>query len=99
VSSFVSESQKQALTEILAVPCNSNPQVSLTFGGKDFPLSAETFNLGPVLAGSSDCIGAVAGNPDPFTRKSPLNLLFQQHLTVLISLGTWRCFPQECILQ
>jgi hypothetical protein len=98
VSSFVSKSQKQALTEILAVPCNSNPQVSLTFGGKDFALSADTFNFGPVSAGSSDCVGGVQGTSG-IGSKSTLNLLFQQHLTVLISLDSWRSFPQECIHQ
>jgi hypothetical protein len=98
VSSFVSKSQKQVLTEILAVPCNSNPQVSLTFGGKDFAVSANTFNLGQVSAGSSDCVGGVAGTSG-INCKSPVSLSFPQHLTVLISLGGWRCFPQELLHQ
>lgn len=42
-------------------PCDSNPQVSLTFGGKAFAISADTFNLGQVSQGSSDCVGGIAG--------------------------------------
>ncbi|KXN87900.1 Aspartic protease [Leucoagaricus sp. SymC.cos] len=42
-------------------PCNSDPQVSLTFGGKQFAVASDAFNLGQVSQGSSDCIGGVAG--------------------------------------
>ncbi|THH17604.1 hypothetical protein EW146_g3238 [Bondarzewia mesenterica] len=41
-------------------PCDSIPDVSLTFGGTDFPVSADTFNLGQLSAGSSQCIGGIA---------------------------------------
>lgn len=40
-------------------PCASVPSVSLSFGGRAFPLSNETFNLGAVSTGSSDCIGGI----------------------------------------
>ncbi|KAH7912689.1 aspartic peptidase domain-containing protein [Hygrophoropsis aurantiaca] len=42
-------------------PCKSVPPVSLIFGGKSFPLSADTFNVGLVSAGSEDCIGGIVG--------------------------------------
>ncbi|KAH7912653.1 aspartic peptidase domain-containing protein [Hygrophoropsis aurantiaca] len=40
-------------------PCSKVPQASLTFGGKSFAISAETFNLGPVTPGSEDCVGGI----------------------------------------
>jgi len=42
------------------VPCSTIPSISLTFNGKAFPISAQTFNLGQVTAGSSDCVGGIA---------------------------------------
>ncbi|KAF9221252.1 Asp-domain-containing protein [Gyrodon lividus] len=42
-------------------PCDSVPNVSLTFGGTSFPISPETFNLGTVSSGSSDCVGGIVG--------------------------------------
>ncbi|KAI0316984.1 acid protease [Amylostereum chailletii] len=41
-------------------PCASVPDVSLTFGGTDFAVSADTFNLGQLSAGSPDCVGGIA---------------------------------------
>ncbi|KAH7912668.1 aspartic peptidase domain-containing protein [Hygrophoropsis aurantiaca] len=46
---------------IYTFPCNTVPPVSLTFGGKSFPVSADTFNLGPVTSGSESCVGAIMG--------------------------------------
>lgn len=43
------------------VPCNSIPDITLTFGGKAFSISAETFNLGQAEQGSSDCVGGIIG--------------------------------------
>jgi len=40
-------------------PCTSTATVSLTFGGKAFPISASTFNLGQVSAGSTQCVGGI----------------------------------------
>jgi len=42
-------------------PCNDVPQVSLTFGDKQVIISPETFSLGTVEDGSSDCVGGVVG--------------------------------------
>lgn len=43
------------------VPCDSIPNISLTFGGKAFSISADTFNLGQAEQGSSDCVGGIIG--------------------------------------
>ncbi|KAK0206178.1 acid protease, partial [Desarmillaria ectypa] len=43
------------------VPCDSIPDISLTFGGKAFSISADTFNLGQTEQGSSDCVGGIVG--------------------------------------
>jgi cathepsin D len=40
-------------------PCNTDPRVTLTFGGRQFPISLDTFNLGQVSAGSTNCVGGV----------------------------------------
>ncbi|EPQ56641.1 acid protease [Gloeophyllum trabeum ATCC 11539] len=42
------------------VPCDSIPTLSLTFAGKSFDVSPDTFSLGAVQEGSSDCVGGVA---------------------------------------
>jgi cathepsin D len=44
-----------------SVPCSSIPSVSLTFGGRSFPISESTFNLGRVNAESSMCVTAIVG--------------------------------------
>lgn len=36
------------------------PNVSITIGGKPFPISAETFNLGSYNSSGNSCIGAIA---------------------------------------
>ncbi|KAH7912654.1 aspartic peptidase domain-containing protein [Hygrophoropsis aurantiaca] len=47
--------------------CYKTPEVSLTFSGKAFAISAVTFNLGPDTVGSDDCVGGiVAGDELPF---------------------------------
>ncbi|KAK7060334.1 hypothetical protein VNI00_001099 [Paramarasmius palmivorus] len=43
------------------VPCDAIPNISLTFGGKAFTVSPETFNLGLLSQGSNDCVGGIAG--------------------------------------
>jgi cathepsin D len=43
-------------------PCGSVPSTSITFGGKKFAISADTFNLGPVSEGSSSCVGGIVGD-------------------------------------
>ncbi|KAI0078957.1 acid protease [Panus rudis PR-1116 ss-1] len=42
-------------------PCNSTPTVAFNWGGKDWTVSADNFNLGQTYSGSGQCVGAVAG--------------------------------------
>ncbi|KAF8122505.1 Asp-domain-containing protein [Boletus edulis] len=42
-------------------PCDSFPSISLTFGGKSFPIAASALNLGSVSSGSSDCVSGLVG--------------------------------------
>ncbi|KAH9933171.1 acid protease [Epithele typhae] len=42
-------------------PCDASPEVAFSWGGKAWTLSDDTFNLGSVEEGSSDCVGAIAG--------------------------------------
>ncbi|KAF8897319.1 acid protease [Infundibulicybe gibba] len=46
---------------LFTVPCNSisGLNLSLTFGGKAFTISPDTFNLGLESAGSSQCVGGI----------------------------------------
>ncbi|KAF4604248.1 hypothetical protein EYR40_001429 [Pleurotus pulmonarius] len=45
---------------LYTVPCKSIPEISLTFAGKTFPVTKETFSLGAVEEGSEDCVAGVA---------------------------------------
>ncbi len=47
-------------------PCNSIPNISMTFGGTAFPISPSLFNLGRVSRGSNDCVGAILGQNQRF---------------------------------
>lgn len=47
-------------TGLYTVPCKSIPEISLTFAGKTFPVTKETFSLGAVEEGSEDCVAGVA---------------------------------------
>lgn len=50
-----------------AVPCNAIPVVSLSFGGRWFDISQQSFNLGPITNTSTYCVGAVISAQDqPF---------------------------------
>ncbi|TFK91850.1 acid protease [Polyporus arcularius HHB13444] len=40
-------------------PCDATPQVALSWGGKTWAISADSFNLGQVEEGSSDCVAAI----------------------------------------
>ncbi|CAK5272955.1 unnamed protein product [Mycena citricolor] len=40
-------------------PCSTNVSVTLSFGGKAWPISPEDMNLGPIQQGSSFCVGAI----------------------------------------
>lgn len=67
----------------------------MTFGGREFAISAETFNIGLVSRGSSDCIGGIAGADD-------LSGIYHRDWLAKYSthdkrriLGCWRRFPPE----
>ncbi|KAG2139036.1 aspartic peptidase domain-containing protein [Suillus clintonianus] len=47
---------------VYALPCDAMPHVSITLGGKAFPLSAETLNRGPIESSGKTCIGAIHGS-------------------------------------
>lgn len=61
VLSYSSESQV-----LYSIPCNiiENYAPTLTFGGHPFAVSGDTFNLGPLEEGSSDCLAGIAGAED-----------------------------------
>ncbi|KAG0706898.1 aspartic peptidase domain-containing protein [Suillus ampliporus] len=44
------------------IPCETigSYTPTLTFGGRSFSVSEDTFNMGPASDGSSDCVGAIA---------------------------------------
>jgi len=43
-------------------PCNGFPDVTLTFGGKQFTIPADELNLGLVEKGSPDCFSGIVDN-------------------------------------
>ena len=47
-------------------PCNTAPDVSMTFGGTPFSIRPELFNLGRISSGSNNCVGAVIGQRQRF---------------------------------
>lgn len=61
VTSTVDESQV-----IYSMPCDIIEKYAptLIFGGHPFTVSGDTFNLGPVEVGSSDCVAGIAGSDD-----------------------------------
>ncbi|KAJ6578886.1 acid protease [Mycena vulgaris] len=42
-------------------PCDSPPEIAFNWGGADWVISTDNINLGRTKAGSSDCVGALAG--------------------------------------
>jgi cathepsin D len=45
-------------------PCNATlPTVSFTIGGKDFPITTQSLNHGPLLSNPDTCIGSILMNP------------------------------------
>ncbi|TRM65588.1 aspartic peptidase domain-containing protein, partial [Schizophyllum amplum] len=42
-------------------PCDSAPSVAFNWGGQDWEVSADNFNLGQTEQGSSQCVGSLAG--------------------------------------
>lgn len=47
-------------------PCDSTAEVSATFNGQSYTISADNFNLGAVSEGSSDCVGAIVSGNEGF---------------------------------
>jgi hypothetical protein len=45
----------------MLVPCGNVPTITLTFGGKSFAVSPQTFNRGKVPGSKSDCIAGITG--------------------------------------
>ncbi|KAJ4477578.1 aspartic peptidase domain-containing protein [Lentinula lateritia] len=43
-----------------SVPCDSPPEVSFSWGGDSFTISADNFNLRTTSSGASTCVGALA---------------------------------------
>ncbi|KIJ46567.1 hypothetical protein M422DRAFT_249717 [Sphaerobolus stellatus SS14] len=42
-------------------PCSSNHRVAFSWGGKQWDVTAANFNLGQTESGSTQCVGAIAG--------------------------------------
>ncbi|KAJ7673755.1 acid protease [Mycena polygramma] len=42
-------------------PCASPPKISFNWGGKDWVITAENFNIGQTESGSSDCVACIVG--------------------------------------
>ncbi|KAF9220318.1 acid protease [Gyrodon lividus] len=40
-------------------PCDAVPSVSFTFGGRSFPILAETLNMGPYRSNPSQCVSSI----------------------------------------
>ena len=40
-------------------PCDSTPEVSFNWGGKDWSISSDNFSLGTVSSGSKNCVAAL----------------------------------------
>jgi len=59
----------------LPVPCSFNTTISIQFGGANFAIEPQTFNLGSVSAKSTNCYGGIAVVSDDF-RKPFVSSLF-----------------------
>ncbi|KAJ7600782.1 acid protease [Mycena floridula] len=46
---------------LYSYPCNSTSVVAFSWGGQEWSISADDFNLGATAQGSSDCVGSLAG--------------------------------------
>ncbi|KAG0706899.1 aspartic peptidase domain-containing protein [Suillus ampliporus] len=57
------QSENDGSEVLYSIPCDiiDDYAPTLTFGGYPFTVSGETFNLGPIEVGSSDCLAGVAG--------------------------------------
>ncbi|TBU37374.1 protease [Dichomitus squalens] len=46
---------------LYSYPCDSAPEVSFNWGGKDWAISSENLSLGETESGSGSCVGAISG--------------------------------------
>ncbi|TBU27158.1 acid protease [Dichomitus squalens] len=46
---------------LYSYPCDSAPEVSFSWGGKDWAISADNLSLGETESGSGECVGAISG--------------------------------------
>ena len=46
----------------ITVPCDFNTPISVYVGGKEVKISPESFNLGPISAGSNTCVAGAASD-------------------------------------
>lgn len=69
-----------------SVPCSGVPTASLSFGGVSFEIDPDTFSLGLVEAGSSDCVGGIAATS---TCECLDSLLRRALLCWRVELGVW----------
>ncbi|KAI0357453.1 acid protease [Trametes cingulata] len=46
---------------LYSFPCDSAPEVTFSWGGKSWAISADDFNLGETEQGSNECVGALSG--------------------------------------
>jgi hypothetical protein len=89
------------LTPTYSVPCDiiEDYAPTLTFGGHPFTVSGDTFNLGPLEVGSSDCLAGIAGSEDLgkfFWTWITCSALIQAYYIRLLDRG--RCVLAERVL-
>ncbi|KAI9510779.1 acid protease [Russula earlei] len=46
------------------IPCDLNPSISISVGGREVEISPASFNLGPVSEGSSTCVAGASADPN-----------------------------------
>ncbi|CDO72226.1 hypothetical protein BN946_scf184970.g78 [Trametes cinnabarina] len=46
---------------LYSFPCDSEPEIAFSWGGKSWSVSGEDFNLGETEQGSGECVGALSG--------------------------------------
>jgi hypothetical protein len=79
-------------------PCDTDPQVSLTFGGKQLAVPVNSFNIRQAAPGSTDCVGGVVAAPDIDCVFGFFFLLSSSGvLTTLNSLGSRGRFPTKLL--
>ncbi|PIL36226.1 transporter [Ganoderma sinense ZZ0214-1] len=49
------------MTGMYSYPCNSTPHIAFNWGGRNFNLSAASFNLGNVPKNKTACVGSILG--------------------------------------